>query len=83
MRTQERGVFGGFTAFPWALTLTLGWGWVEVPPGQSRGYSLGNSKKEKKINTCFAQVSNSDLLHWNPNVYKRERVPDLSGVGRP
>ena len=24
--------WGGFTAFPWALTLTLGWGKVEVPP---------------------------------------------------
>ena len=32
MRTQESGVFGGFTVFPWALTLTLGWGKVEVPP---------------------------------------------------
>ena len=36
MRTKETWVFGGFTVFPWALTLTLGWGWVEVPPpGQS------------------------------------------------
>ena len=32
MRTKESGVFWGFTVFPWVLTLTLGWGWVEVPP---------------------------------------------------
>ena len=62
MRTQESGVFGGSTVFPWALTLTLGWGWVEVPPDSlprwSRGYSLGNSKKkEKKIKVFLAQVS--------------------------
>ena len=35
MRTKDTWVFGGFTVFPWALTLTLGWGKVEVPPGQS------------------------------------------------
>ena len=62
MRTQESGVFGGFTVFPWALTLTLGWGWVEVPPDSlsprwSRGYSLGNSKKGKKNKRFLAQVS--------------------------
>ena len=32
MRTTSTCVFGGLTAFPWALTLTLGWGGVEVPP---------------------------------------------------
>ena len=56
---------GGQRRFPWALTLTLGWGKVEVSPpdslstlGWSRGYSLGNSKKGKKNKHFFlAQVS--------------------------
>ena len=46
--------------FPWALTLTLGWGWVEVPPGQSLNprvvtwvFPREFKKKEKKINACF------------------------------
>ena len=56
MRTKESGVFGGLPAFPWALTLTLGWGRVEVSPRWSRGYSLGNSKKGKN-KRFFAQVS--------------------------
>ena len=70
MRTQERGVFGGFTAFPWALTLTLGWGWVEVPPGQSLNPRVvtwvfpREFKKRKKNKRMFlVQVSNSGLLY--------------------
>ena len=68
MRTKESGVSGGSTAFPWALTLTLGWGKVEVPrkvsPRWSRGYSLGNSKKIKKNKHIFFGTGvNSGLLH--------------------
>ena len=58
MRTRERAVFGGPWCFPWVLTLTLGWGWVEVPPGQSlnpRGVTWVvprefKQRKKKKIN---------------------------------
>ena len=32
MRTRDTWVLGGKRRFPWALTLTLGWGKVEVPP---------------------------------------------------
>ena len=70
MRTPYTWVFGGSTAFPWALTLTLGWGWVEGPPGQSlnpRGVTWAFprefKKRKKKETHVFAQCSNSGLLH--------------------
>ena len=44
---------------------------------------LGIQKKEKKINAFFSQVSNSVLLSRTLTFYKRERVPDPTGVGRP
>ena len=55
MRTRDTWVFGGSTVFPWVLTLTLGWGKVEVPPGQSLNprvvtwvFPREFKKKEKK-----------------------------------
>ena len=64
MRTKERGVSVGSTAFPWALTLTLGWGRVEVPPDSLSPVVTWvfprEFKKIKKINAdffFFAQVS--------------------------
>ena len=73
MRTQESGVFGGSTAFPWALTLTLGWGKVEVPPDSLSPVVTWVFPREfkKKINTFFlhrfqlrfiAQVMNPNVL---------------------
>ena len=90
MRTRDTWVFGGSTVFPWALTLTLGWGKVEVPPdslstlGGSRGYSLGNSKKGKKIN-FFCTVFKLKFIVQvsNPNVTSGNVCPTLVVWGVP
>ena len=57
------GFLGGQRRFPWVLTLTLGWGKVEVPPGQSLNprvvtwvFPREFKKRKKKINTCFGTV---------------------------
>ena len=75
MRTRDTWVLGGFTAFPWVLTLTLGWGWVEGPPGQSLNprvvtwvFPREFKKRKKNKHIFLAQCSNSGLLHLNPNV---------------
>ena len=64
MRTKESGVFGGSTAFPRALTLTLGWGRVEVPPDSLSPVvtwvfprEFKKNKKNKRRFFFFAQVS--------------------------
>ena len=69
--------------FPFPLTLTLGWGKVEVPPGRSREDSLGNSKKNKKNKRFFSQVSNGVLLHWNPKCTSGNVCPTLVVWGVP
>ena len=63
MRTRDTWVFGGSMAFPWVLTLTLGWGWVEVPPGQSLNprvvtwvFPREFKKNKKKINVFWHSV---------------------------
>ena len=43
--------------FPWVLTLTLGWGKVEVPRVVTWVFPREFKKRKKKINTFFAQVS--------------------------
>ena len=88
MRTKESGVFGGSTAFPWALTLTLGWGKIEVPPDSLSPvvtwvfpWEFKKNKKNKRF--FLAQVSNSGLFHLNPNVTSGNVCPTLVVWGVP
>ena len=53
MRTRDTCVFGGVYGVPLGPDPNPRLGLGRGPPGQSRGYSLGNSKKGKKINACF------------------------------
>ena len=85
--------FGGFTVFPWALTLTLGWGWVEGPPGQSLNprvvtwvFPREFKKRKKKINACFFwhSVKLGFIVQvMNPNVTSGNVCPTLVVWGVP
>ena len=89
MRTKESGVFGGFTVFPWALTLTLGWGWVEVPPDSLSPVVTWvfprEFKKIKKINVFFCTVFKLRFIAqvMNPNVTSLNVCPTLVVWGVP
>ena len=91
MRTKESGVFGGSTAFPWALTLTLGWGRVEVPPDNLSPVVTWvfrrEFKKIKKINADFFFLHRFQLRFitqvMNPNVTSGNVCPTLRVWGVP
>ena len=91
MRTKESGVFGGSTAFPWALTLTLGWGRVEVPPDSLSPVVTWvfprEFKKIKKINADFFFLHRFQLRFitqvMNPNVTSGNVCPTLRVWGVP
>ena len=58
MRTRDTWVLGGFTVFPWVLTLTLTWGKVEGPPRTVTWVFPREFKKRKKNKRMFlVQVS--------------------------
>ena len=63
MRTKESGVFGGLTVFPWALTLNLGWGKVEVPPDSLSPDSLSprESSRDHRGETVRGTIWTNEL----------------------
>ena len=63
----ETLVFWGVNGVPLGADPNPRLGLGRGPPGRwSRGYSLGNSKKGKKINTCFGTVFKLGFITLEP-----------------